>query len=101
MRTVIAIAALVTATLLGGCERQASQFVPPANSPEQVLGIARAHMTAKGTVIDNYKLSGLSFDYVDREWHVFFDGKSLVVGDHFTVVVPDANTQNIKVVAGL
>jgi hypothetical protein len=100
MRNAIAILAAAS-TLLVACERESPLFAEPKLAADRVLKVAADHMSSKGTVMSNYELDGLSYDYVDRRWAVFYAGRALGVGDHFTVLVSDQDPGKVEVVPGL
>jgi hypothetical protein len=95
--TIVAAAGL----LLGACEHDAADFDRPKQTPEAVLRAVTEHMTSKGTTMEKYELDSLSFDYVQRRWWLGFNGKSLLIGDHFSVQVSDEDMRKLEVVPGL
>jgi hypothetical protein len=95
--TIVAAAGL----LLGACEHDAADFDRPKQTPEAVLRAVTEHMTSKGTAMEKYELDSLSFNYVQRRWWVGFNGKSLLIGDHFAVQVSDEDMSKLQVVPGL
>jgi len=99
MRHLIAI--LGAASMLVACEREPRAFSSPEQTPDAVLKVVNNHMTSKGTVMTDYEIDGLSYNYVDRRWAVSYSGRSLVLGDHFTVLVSDEDPSELEVVPGL
>ena len=100
MRNVIAIFATAM-TLLNACKPDSSVFVDPSQTPGSVLEAVNEHMTEEGTVMVNYELDALTYDYVDRRWAVSYTGGSRAIGDHFTVLVSDEDLSKLEVVPGL
>ena len=99
MRHVIAF--LGAASLFSACEREPTAFSRPQQAPDGVLKVVNDHMVSKGTVMADYELDSLSYDYVDRRWSVFYTGRTLAIGDHFAVLVSDEDAGEIEVVPGL
>src|SRR5688500_5698535 len=66
MRHVIAF--LGAASLFSACEREPTAFSRPQQAPDGVLKVVNDHMVSKGTVMADYELDSLSYDYVDRRW---------------------------------
>lgn len=95
------IAMLAAITVLGACQCGPDVFADPVHSAGDVLKVATDHMASRGMVMENYELDALTYDYVDKEWSLFYSGKSLGVGDHFTVRISDSDTNKITVVPGL
>jgi len=99
MRNVIAIFGLAAA-LLSACKPDSGVFVDPAQTPDSVLKAVTDHMTAEGTVMADYELDALRYDYVDRQWSVFYTRRSLAIGGFFTVLVSDQDLSKLEVVPG-
>ena len=91
---------LAAIAVLGACQRDSAAFADPVNSAEDVLKVATDHMASEGTVIEDYELDALMYDYVDKEWSIFYSRKSLAIGGHFTVLVSDSDINKITVVPG-
>jgi hypothetical protein len=97
MRNLIQInfAAVTIAVLVSGCahlqQMTKSDVVRVANQAAEVAGY---HLT-------DYKEPQVHFEFTDKNhtWTVFYDGKVLVPGNHFLVLVND-RTKTARVMAG-
>ena len=87
--------------IVAGCDVGRTDYPAPELVPEEVVAVATEYLTARQTKLDDYDLESLGFDYIDREWHLMYWGKSGVIGDHFALKISDEDKSNISVIPGL
>jgi len=98
-RRAIALTLLAICVGLQGCADRGG-FAAPRRTPAEVLEATNAFAARNEITIEDYSVSSVSFDYVDREWHVFYDGKSPGIGNFFTIVVSDERAEEIELIPG-
>ncbi len=91
----------VVSLFLFGCEADSNTYPEPNLTPDEVLAIVSEYLVNRETQLEDYEINLIGFDYVDRDWRVGFDGKSLIIGDHFWVTVSDADIGDISLQPGL
>lgn len=72
----------------------------PTRTPGEIVEEANAFAARNDIQLEDYSISGVSFDYIKRRWQIFYEGKSLGIGDHFTIVVSDEHAEEIELILG-
>ncbi len=92
---------MLAGLILAGCESGSVSYPDPNLTPDQVMAAVSEYLMDQGTQLEDYEVNRIGFDYVDRDWMVGFDGKSLIIGDHFFVTVSDEDINDISLIPGL
>ena len=98
-RRAIALMLLAICVGLQGCADRGG-FAAPRRTPAEVVEATNAFAARNEITIENYSVGSVDFDYVKRRWHVFYEGKSLAIGDHFTIIVSDERAEEIELIPG-
>jgi hypothetical protein len=96
----IAAAFLFFIAIACKAEDKESTFTFPGSTPGEVIQNIKPFLDENNIQLDKYTLESISYDYMKSRWHVSYSGKSLAVGDHFSIVVGD-DLKEIKLVPGL
>jgi hypothetical protein len=75
-------------------------FIFPDRTPDEIIKNIKPFLNENNIQLDQYTLESISYDYMKSRWHVSYSGKSLAIGDHFSIVVGD-NLKEIKLIPGL
>ena len=99
--SIILLTLYLTACTSVASDLSSSTYVNPNLTVIQAEEIVTTYLERKGSDLKNYNTESISYDYVKQEWHFFYSGKKLIVGDHFSVVLKDKETNMIRIVPGL
>jgi hypothetical protein len=75
-------------------------LVAPTRTPGEIVEEANAFAARNDIEIEDYSISGVSFDYISRRWRIFYERKSLAIGGHFTIVMSDERAEEIELIPG-
>ncbi len=67
---------------------RAREVGPRLKEPE-VIEIAKSVAAKKGHDLSNYEMFDVTFSAKNKNWSVHLNGKSRIIGDHFSVIVDD------------
>lgn len=88
-----------TVSVTEACNEE-SDFIFPDRTPDEIIKNIKPFLNENNIQLDKYTLESISYDYMKSRWHVSYSGKSLAIGDHFSIVVGD-DLKEIKLVPGL
>lgn len=77
------------------------KFHAPQKTPEEIVKYAEAVIISRKISVNDYQLSGLTYDYIKENWYVSYSSKGLEVGGHFTILINDTSTDTTEFIPGL
>lgn len=88
---IIVLMTLVFYTPSVGAGQHQKSFTSPQLAPEAVMQLAEERAVEEGYKLDGFRVSRLSYDYIDKEWFVIFDEREFTgaLGAHFIVQIKE------------
>lgn len=71
-------------------------FTNPMNTPQQILTISNRYVESLDILLNNYALSSIEYDYVERMWSVIYDSVPKDPVDFIGVFVADFDVSIVQ-----
>jgi hypothetical protein len=76
-------------------------FAGPVHSAREIREKVDAILIQRRVQAEKYDVTAFTYDYVDKQWAVYFLGRDADLDSHFTIRLKDDNLDDFEVVPGL
>lgn len=93
----IALATVLLIVMASGCNSQSSKYSGPKLTPDDVVTASDSYLANQDVDRALYNIETVGFNFVDRTWHVSFQGTQGVLHDYFWIKISDNNIDEIEI----
>ena len=91
------ILVLVLVIVVAGCHSQSTDYEDPKLTPEAVVAVSNSYLSQQDVDVALYEIDRVGFDYVNRTWHLSYEGTRGILHDYYWVKVSDEDVSEIEI----
>jgi hypothetical protein len=100
MKQLFAILAVSLSVVGASCART-GDLEGPTHAAAEIRERVDAILVQRDIEPEKYEVTAFTFDYVDKQWAIYFLGIGANLDSHFAIMIDDNNPDDFRVVPGL